>query len=313
MKFKNCCFIFIFLSIVITGPNLSFAETNNYNSTTGLSTLCKVWGFLKYYHPALADGHPDWDEVLISSIPDFTSVSDKEELNKKIIELINKAGGINYFDYNESSPDSVISDPTFKWIEDQTYIDWYSSLLLKILKYNKIDGNNHYVQYAEYIGCAVFDSEKKYSENEFPSESIRLLALFRYWNIIQYFFPYKDVMDNNWESVLDEYIPLVRNAGNALEYSFVMRKFTASCNDGHSSFGSKAWNNYWGELYPPFESRYVEGQTIIDIVYHSLITNGADIRPGDIITKFNGKDMEDIKSFALQYMAGSIWMGRVRK
>lgn len=32
-------------------------------------------------------------------------------------------------------------------------------------------------------------------ENQFPPCEYRLLALFRFWNVIQYFFPYKSIMD----------------------------------------------------------------------------------------------------------------------
>ena len=33
-----------------------------------LETLCKVWGFLKYYHPFVAKGSYNWDNQLIEKI-----------------------------------------------------------------------------------------------------------------------------------------------------------------------------------------------------------------------------------------------------
>lgn len=38
------------------------AQTNIHVSQ--LATLGKVWGFLKYYHPAIAKGKTDWDCAL---------------------------------------------------------------------------------------------------------------------------------------------------------------------------------------------------------------------------------------------------------
>ena len=41
----------------------------------------------------------------------------------------------------------------------------------------------------------------------FPSEEYRLLALFRFWNVINYFYPYKDLLDTSWSTVLTDFIP----------------------------------------------------------------------------------------------------------
>ncbi|MBK8829187.1 MAG: hypothetical protein IPO26_21655 [Saprospiraceae bacterium] len=35
----------------------------------------------------------------------------------------------------------------------------------------------------------------------------RLLTLYRYWNIIQYYFPYKNLIEEDWKNVLEEFIP----------------------------------------------------------------------------------------------------------
>ena len=41
----------------------------------------------------------------------------------------------------------------------------------------------------------------------FPNAEYRLLALFRYWNVINYFFPYKHLIGDSWNTVLTRYIP----------------------------------------------------------------------------------------------------------
>ena len=37
--------------------------------TRKLAATCKVWGFLKYYHPNVADGSKNWDEQLFQILP----------------------------------------------------------------------------------------------------------------------------------------------------------------------------------------------------------------------------------------------------
>src|SRR5215813_3858156 len=54
---------------------------------------------------------------------------------------------------------------------------------------------------------AAKKGDKPYTEMTYPTAPYRLLALFRFWNIINYFFPYKHLIDRPWEGVLTEYIP----------------------------------------------------------------------------------------------------------
>jgi len=62
---------------------LIFCQTtfslNKITETEKLATTCKVWGFLKYYHPAVAAGKTNWDEQLFKVLPKIESASTKEE------------------------------------------------------------------------------------------------------------------------------------------------------------------------------------------------------------------------------------------
>lgn len=44
-----------------------------------LALLCKIWGFMKYYHPEVRAGKYDWDKELFSIIPSFNCISSKEK------------------------------------------------------------------------------------------------------------------------------------------------------------------------------------------------------------------------------------------
>ena len=41
---------------------------------------------------------------------------------------------------------------------------------------------------------------------KFPDTGFRLLALYRYWNMVNYFYPYKDILDKDWNKILNDYI-----------------------------------------------------------------------------------------------------------
>ena len=65
------------------------------------------------------------------------------------------------------------------------------SLAAKLLfiKNNRNQDDNYYVNLVSGIGNPNFDHENPYNQMVYPDPGYRLLALYRYWNIIQYFYP----------------------------------------------------------------------------------------------------------------------------
>lgn len=51
-----------------------------------------------------------------------------------------------------------------------------------------------------------FSRENGYPNLTSPDTGYRLLALFRYWNVIEYFYPNRHLTDKQWDEVLPEYI-----------------------------------------------------------------------------------------------------------
>lgn len=56
------------------------------------------------------------------------------------------------------------------------------------------------------IGNPEFKHENGYSNNTYPDAGIRLVALYRYWNMIQCF-PDRHLIGEDWNKVLPEFIP----------------------------------------------------------------------------------------------------------
>src|SRR5262249_13548762 len=61
--------------------------------------------------------------------------------------------------------------------------------------------------------------ENPYTNMRFPTSEYRLLALFRFWNVIHYFFPYKELMDVPWNRTLTDFIPRFEADRDALSYA----------------------------------------------------------------------------------------------
>src|SRR5258706_443721 len=71
---------------------------------------------------------------------------------------------------------------------------------LRLIKNFKRREKNTYVYWDDDNGHFVFN-ENLYNEKEFPDTEYRLLCVSRYWNIIEYFYPSKYLLDEDWDKV----------------------------------------------------------------------------------------------------------------
>eukprot|EP01119_Soliformovum_irregulare_P022305 TRINITY_DN7607_c0_g1_i1.p1 TRINITY_DN7607_c0_g1~~TRINITY_DN7607_c0_g1_i1.p1 ORF type:complete len:740 (+),score=210.15 TRINITY_DN7607_c0_g1_i1:1-2220(+) len=133
--------------------------------------------------------------------------------------------------------------------------------------------------------------EDDYPDNPFPSKELRLLALFRLWNVIKYFFPYRSQMDSNWDSLLSEYISKMEDARNTLEYSLTVAELVAQLGDSHAHPSSPALNEFFGLHMPPLETKFVEEKSVVTYLFSSTQANLSQLCLGDVILSVDGVDV----------------------
>src|SRR5690606_6260986 len=113
-------------------------------------------------------------------------------------------------------------------------------------------------------GPPRFEHEPNYPKITFPDSGYQLLALFRYWNIVQYWAPYRDLIDKDWDQVLREFIPRLACAKGADPFKLELIAFIATVQDTHA--------NLWGSLHirPPVGGkelplviRFIDGEAVI--------------------------------------------------
>ena len=67
------------------------------------------------------------------------------------------------------------------------------SELLSQIEKAKRTGANYYVRKAEGLGNVIFQNEKSYDYIDYKNDTgYELLSLFRYWNMVQYYFPIQE-------------------------------------------------------------------------------------------------------------------------
>ena len=304
--------IIIFMILILSGMSFSLNATS-FNQVTKLSTLAKVWGLLKYFHPTVTSKFLDMDVILIDAIGPVKESQDVTQFNIAINSLINKVGGVNFLTSPDLSDFDIQEDSIHAWIKNDSLLNWYTAFKLKILISNFKGLPNKYFSYDE-TSCfeSISKAEYKY-ENSDLSEEYRLLSIFRYWNVINYFYPNKHLMDKKWESVLEEFIPKFQNAKTNLEYHLTVTELTTQINDSHSFTNSDILTEFWGVLYAPFKCKLIDGKTVVYSFHESLLDYCGQLLPGDIITQINSVKIEKIREELKKYIGASNLWGMERK
>jgi carboxyl-terminal processing protease len=262
--------------------------------------LCKAWGHAKYYHTEIANGNINWDDELFKAIHGAKFSPTGAGFNDSLRSILNNAGTMGSSTVTlPTVPDSLNNNTDLSWIQNDIFSDTVRTLLDTIRSRFRPQPNI-------YVGGSgsqpVFDYDQLYYlESNFPTEEKRLLALFRYWNIINYFYPYKNIMDQNWDTTLVEFIPKIVESTDALTFSLNFKEFTTRINDSHSYFYSPTYQFWVGNWYPPFQVRYIENEMIITRVLPGI----PDIAVGDVIKEIDGEDIYILRDSLRRYAHGS--------
>ena len=145
--------------------------------------------------------------------------------------------------------------------------------------------------------------ENDYSEKSYPDPPYRLLALFRLYNAIEYFFPYRALMDRPWRDTLVEFIPRMRDASDATAYALTVSELATRIQDSHVTLASAVLDAYFGTHRPGARVDLVEGQTIITEIAPELA--GSGLRVGDIVLSVDGEDAAARRQRLARYLPAS--------
>src|SRR5205814_5782973 len=121
---------------------------------------------------------------------------------------------------------------------DEAVLGRELSEMLRDVYRNRSGGKQFFVSQVPNVGNPVFEHELAYSGLRFPDAGYQLLALYRFWNIIEYWYPNRNILDQDWSSVLAEFIPRIALAKNKEEYQLEMIALVAKVTDTHANLWS---------------------------------------------------------------------------
>ncbi|MFH1295845.1 MAG: hypothetical protein ABIJ04_01045, partial [Bacteroidota bacterium] len=291
-------FLFILFGAIIT---VALSQNPTYRQKLYYS--CKVWGFVKYYHSRVSTGQVNWDSVLMGSLPIIKNAGTTDEFNDALASMLTAAGpmAIASTPSPDTLPPELKRNLNFGWIDDPVLRNDVSGLLDTI----KNNFRPHSIVWVRYFGSGSwlwFPYDDPMIESNaftnYPDEFTRLLILFKYWNIINYFNPYNYVLDLPWDNALYDNVVAMAEAPDYLSYYKTIKKITANANDAHVE--GLTWStaySFYGGYSPDLILRYTPNGYVV------VISGYGDVSKGDILVSINNLSMDQLEDSLRPYIS----------
>ncbi len=132
--------------------------------------------------------------------------------------------------------------------------------------------------------------------------------------MIHYFFPYKHLMNEDWNNKLGQYIHLFINAKDETEYELTAVQLIGDIHDTHANLwgGHDKIREWKGTYYPPIHVRFIEDKLVVSDYYNENLQNVVGLKVGDIITKINDRPVDEIVKEKSKYYPASNVPTRLR-
>ena len=248
---------------------LAVAQAQTLPSETDrLVSTARLWITVKYFSPALASRNLDWDQALVAALPKIRSAQTPADYQAAIDSMMQK------LEAPGSPSDSSASSATGLriWLHHglppetgEPSNHFYSAFLYKsrpvCVKSGSVPTGWFQRPRAVVRGShrprrSSPPSAHIYTE-PYPATELRILAAFKIWGVFHYFFAYRDLMDEDWDTPLSQYLPRLMAAKDALEYNLAIAEWVTHAADSLAMVDSETLTHYFGEAPPGLRLRWL--------------------------------------------------------
>jgi C-terminal processing protease CtpA/Prc len=283
--------------------------------TQNLEMLGRVWGFVKYHHPAVAAGKHHWDYELFRVMPKVLAANNRNAADTAVADWIRGLGDVSdcRSDCAQLSDKDLHFGPQLRWLNNDSVVGPDLAQLLRTIYRNRAKGSKFYISHAQGVGNPVFEHEPAYPNVRFPDPGYQLLALYRYSNIIQYWYPNRNVLDQDWNDVLREFIPKVALAKTKDAYRLEMIQLIGRITDTHANL------NVPPQVLPPagtcqlpVVTRFIENRAVVTGYSEPAAGPNTGIRVGDVIESLDDGPVQELVAQWMPYYPASNDVTRLR-
>lgn len=250
---------------------------------------------------------------MITLIPQVRQAKNSEATNQILNEWLLSLGEIEYetdtpaAQWSSAKEEDKVVIADTSWIFNKKYLGEELSANMEPLTKPLPDINRFRAPidfsrgyYTGLFEPAMFYNEKLYEDMDYSDENYRLLGLFRVWNALEYYCPYLDILDEDWEDLLPEFIPQMLAESDQQSYDLTIAALMAKLQDAHVSFwnGDFLKKEFGKYLIDDVEFVFAEGE----IVIVQTFDESSPFQTGDIVRKIDGVDIKDRIEHCKKYL-----------
>jgi len=300
MKTHFCCLLLLCL---VALPGRGYAPRPSAPTTQRLATLGRVWGLLKYYHPGLASGQRNWDSVLVATLPPAQQARSRAQWKRVLTAMCDAAGPLP-----AGLAAAAPTGPAPAWLQQDKRVPpalrtRLTSLVQHYQPHDNVYVTKHYK--GNVLSQPLFIGEKPYEQPASPAAEYRLLALFRFWNAIEYYYPFKAGMGTDWLRVLPRYLPDFAAETDTLRYHQLGQRLAAELRDSHANATSPVLDRQRATATVPFAAICLGEQLVVSRLLADSLAAAANLRAGDIITHLDGQPAAKARARLRPFVSGS--------
>jgi len=280
------------------GANIVRHEQTIAPQAQSVARLIRVWGFVKYHHPDARAGRLAMDREWFELFTKVTRAPDVETADRILLGWLEALG--------PGAPCSACAEDALldgaEVAMPSTTQEWLASLpsqlqahLAAMYENRSVSLGNFHIELARGINNPIPLNEADYRRTGRSREpAMRLLMLARQWNILRYWFPYRDVMDQGVHAVLDHAVPEFLAATNWSEQVQAAGRVVAASKDGHVMVGGHlSYLRPSGRCILPYSWRFVGQELVVD---GAQSPSDAVLDRGDIVVQINGKTLQELSA-----------------
>lgn len=275
------------------------------NTTGRLWGLCKVWGYMKYYHPNTCQ--VNWDSLIRENCTLVAAASDNIQYNTYVMNMLDYLGQIT--PQQATTPPLTDSNLNLQldWISPSNFSQPVEDFL-NVFKSRagtnaalacRVRLNDFSDQ--TYNSRLNFDDDAPGFIPNFTLLKDRLSCAFAYWNVFNYFGPYRNLTDQSWDTTLMHVIDDMMAATNGLSYTLAMAKMQARTDDAHGFFYSTTYYNFLGYGAVGIQLRWYEQKMVV----YKTHENQTGLTIGDELVAVDGIPIADVAAIYRDRIAAS--------
>jgi C-terminal processing protease CtpA/Prc len=146
-----------------------------------------------------------------------------------------------------------------------------------------------------------------YAALRFPDAGYQLLSLYRYWNMIEYWYPNRDILDKDWNQVLTEFIPKIALAKTKDAYQLETIELIGKITDTHANLWSAlpTLRPPAGMCQAPVTTRFIENQAVVTAYLDATAGPASGLKIGDVVETLDGVAVDQLVKQWLPYYPAS--------